>query len=132
VGIELTRGIHTDLLRHGGPFIALGGTFDRGFRGRVGYELGIGELVLLEVALDSDFQQQVVIAPLIEIASYSLLLLPSLSLGAGVPIQVAPDVRAGVRFEASATFYSLAFVASIDVWPVDGSWQLSLLGRAGL
>lgn len=134
LGVELARGIHTDVLRHGGPFLALGGTIDAGLWGRIGYEIGLGEWVLVSVAADTDFVDEAVIAPLVEIASYSVLVGPSLSIGVGVPVRVAPDVRAGVRIEASATFYAIAFVASFDVFP-DAPFrpfEIHLLGRIGL
>lgn len=136
VALELTRGSRGDFFRHGGPFLALGGTIDAGFRGRLGYEIALGEFVLVSVAVDTDFERQVIVTPLVEIASWGMVILPSLSLGAGVPIRVTDHVdhpsTAGVRLESSATFYAVAFVATLDIWPADGSYALSLLGRIGL
>jgi hypothetical protein len=143
VSLETSRGSRGEILRHGGPFIALGGTIDAGFRGRIGYEIGIDEFVLVSVAVDSDFDRQVIVTPQLEVASWGMVLIPSLSLGLGVPIRVtdspsrgagdrAYPSTVGLRIESSATFYSIAFVATLDIWPVDGTYQLSLLGRIGL
>lgn len=139
IGLELSHGVHTDVLRNGGPFIAFGATFNEGyeaFRGRLGYEIGLGEWVLFSASVETDFERQVVVAPLLEVATWSNIIAPSLSIGLGVPIQVLPYAQAGVRIEAAATFYSIAFVAAVDFWPAhsddDSVWQLHLLGRIGL
>lgn len=134
IGVELSRGIHTETLRHGGPFLALGATVGGEFRGRLGYEIGLGEWVLVSVAADTDFVREAVVAPLLEIASYSMLVAPSVSIGAGVPIRLAPYTRVGLRIEASATFFAVAFVASLDVYPDDVQypWAVHLFGRVGL
>jgi hypothetical protein len=132
IGIELARGSRGDILRHGGPFLALGATIDRGFRGRIAYEMGIGEWVLVSVALDSDLRSQVIVTPEVEVASWGVVIVPSLSLGVGLPIQVAPAVEVGLRLETSATFHALGFVASFDYWPGQGLWEVSLLGRIGM
>lgn len=138
ITLRLSRGSQGDFLRHGGPFLALGGTVDAGFRGRLGYEVGLGEFVLVALGLDSDFEHQVIITPQVEIASWSMVLIPSISLGLGVPIRVTENAfypsTAGIRIESSATFFSVAFVATLDIWPGDPMtpYQISLLGRVGL
>lgn len=132
IGIELVRGSRERLLRHGGPFLALGGTVDQGFRGRVGYELGLGESVLVSLALDTDLQRQVLLTPQVELASWGLVVVPSLAVGAGLPIQFAPTTELGLRLETSATLYALAFVATFDYWPALSTWQVSFLARIGL
>jgi hypothetical protein len=137
VGIQFSRGSRGEPVRHGGPFIGLGGTFDQGFRGRLGYEIGFGEIFLASVSVDTDFERQVIITPQVEVASWSMLVVPSLSFAVGVPIQVvrhptlAERSDVGIRLEASATLYAIAFVATLDIWPNDGV-QISLLGRIGL
>lgn len=138
ITLRLSRGSEGDFLRHGGPFLALGGTIDAGFRGRLGYEIGLGEFVLVSLGVDSDFEHQVIITPQVEIASWSMVLIPSISLGLGVPIRVTNNAlypsTAGIRIESSATFFSAAFVATLDIWPGDPMtpYQVSLLGRVGL
>lgn len=127
-------------LRHGGPLIALGGTFDRGFRGRIGYELGIDELVIVGVALDSDFSESVVLGAIVEIATPSFVVPPSLSAGVGfvqrwrlgvLPAGIAPT-SSGFRLEIAAVFAVVGIVASFDYFPDDAAFTSSLLGRLSL
>lgn len=128
------------VLRHGGPYLGLGGTFDRGFRGRLGYELGIDELVLIGVAVDSDFTESVVLAGLVEVATPSFVMPPSLSAGVGfvqrfrlgvLPAGV-PATSSGFRLEAGAVFAVVGVVASFDYFPDDGAFTISLLGRLSI
>lgn len=128
------------ILRHGGPYLGLGGTFDRGFRGRLGYELGIDELVLVSVAVDSDFTDSVVLGALVEVATPSFVVPPSLSAGVGfvqrfrlgvLPAGVAPT-SSGLRLEAGAVFAVVGIVASFDYFPDDGAFTISLLGRVSI
>lgn len=137
VGVELARGVHAEPIRHGGPFLAVGGTVDRGFWGRLGYEIGLGEWFLLSVAADTDFESSVILAPLLEVASYGLAIVPSFSFGVGLPVQIWQQAPlAGLRLEASATFYAFAFVASVDYFPDVGMGRdaahVRLLARVGL
>jgi hypothetical protein len=136
VTLQLSRGSRHGFIRHGGPFLAFGGTIDEGIRARLGYTVAFGEFVLASLAVDSDFERQVIITPQVEIASWSMVLIPSLSLGLGVPIRVTEHEMyartVGLRVEASATFLALGFVATLDIWPATESYQITLLGRIGL
>jgi hypothetical protein len=127
---------------HGGPFLALGTvTGDHaasGFRIRFGWEAAWPpELVhALTVDLGSTpegFGNRVLVTPQIEVASPHLLILPSLSAGIGVPVELEPKLRAGVRLLGGLQLYALGFVLSFDVFPgrepADGMRQLALLGR---
>ncbi|MBN8609051.1 MAG: hypothetical protein J0L92_00565 [Deltaproteobacteria bacterium] len=127
-------------LRHGGPFLGLGGTFDRGFRGRVGYELGIDELVTVGVMLDSDFSESIVLGAIVEVATPSFVVPPSLSAGVGfvqrwrvgvLPAGIAPT-SSGFRLEVGAVFAVIGIVASFDYFPDDAAFTSSLLGRLSL
>lgn len=127
-------------LRHGGPFLGLGGTFDRGVMGRIGYELGIDELVIVGVALDTDFTESVTLGAVIEVATPSFIVPPSLAAGVGfayrwflgAPDAGRPRQSAGLRLEASAVFSVIGIVASFDYFPDDGAFTSSLLGRLSL
>ena len=144
VEVVLTHGGSRDDVRAGGPFVGLGGTFDQGFRLRAGWEMGITEWVILSASADTDFQNFVVITPMVEAATWSLIVAPSLSAGIGVPIRYGPmpsqvdttmlvfDWTAGLRLEASATFLSVAFVASFDIYPQYGGFEITLMGRVGI
>jgi hypothetical protein len=128
------------VLRHGGPFLGLGGTFDRGFRARLGYEVGIDELVLVSVAIDSDFTDSVLLAALVEVATPSFGLPPSVSAGVGfvqrfrlgiLPAGV-PTTSSGLRLEAGTVIAVVGIVASFDYFPDDGAFTISLLGRVSI
>jgi hypothetical protein len=127
-------------LRHGGPFVGLGGTIDRGFRGRLGYELGLGELVVVSVAIDSDFSDSVAVAALVELATPSFVIPPSLAAGVGFVQRFrlgalpsgSPAASSGLRLEASAVLAVLGVVASFDYFPDDGGFTVSLLGRVSI
>lgn len=118
--------------RHGGPFLGLGATIDRNVRVRLGYELGLGELVLAQVAIDTDFQELFEAAALVEVATPSFLIPPSLGAGAGFVFRGAPRTSAGLRLEASAVFAVVGVVASFDYFPDDGAFATSILGRLSI
>ncbi|MFO0711984.1 MAG: hypothetical protein U0353_19175 [Sandaracinus sp.] len=126
-------------LRHGGPFLALGGTFDRGVRGRLGYEVGIDELVVVSVAADTDFENAVIVGALVEVATPSFIVPPSLSAGVGFAYRVRtnaasslPASSAGLRLELGAVFAVVGIIASFDYFPDDAAFTSSLLGRLSI
>ncbi len=126
-------------LRHGGPFIGLGGTFDRGFRGRIGYELGIDELVIVSATLDSDFSDSITVGGVVEVATPSFVVPPSLSAGVGFVQRwrvnagsLLPATSSGFRLEVGAVFAVVGIVASFDYFPDDAAFTSSLLGRLSL
>ena len=121
-----------DIIRHGGPFIGIGGTFDQGFRGRVGYEIGFGEIVILGIAADADFQRTVTLGAVLEFATPSYILPPSFSVGAGFAYRLQPQVSAGLRLEAGAVFEVLGITASFDYFPDDAAFTSSLMGRLSI
>ena len=121
-----------DIIRHGGPFIGIGGALDRGFRGRLGYEIGFGEIVILGIAADSDFQNTVILGAVLEFATPSYLLPPSFSVGAGFAYRLEPRVSAGLRLEAGAVFEVLGITASFDYFPDDAAFTSSLMGRLSI
>lgn len=121
-----------DIIRHGGPFIGIGGTFDQGFRGRLGYEIGFGEIVILGIAADADFQRTVTLGAVLEVATPSYILPPSFSVGAGFAYRLEPRVSAGLRLEAGAVFEVLGITASFDYFPDDAAFTSSLMGRLSI
>lgn len=134
-----------DVVRNGGPFLAFGAAIGDGrattFRGRVGYEMGFIDWIILSVAAETDFARVVEVAVMLEAASPSFVFPPSFSVGVGLPIRVwgdpagVPAVASpavGVRIAGGATFLAVGFEALFDYWPSDGGWSLGLLGRVGL
>ena len=133
------------IIRNGGPFLAFGAAIGDGrattFRGRLGYEIGFIDWILVSVAVETDFSRVVELAVMLEAASPSFVFPPSFSIGVGLPIRVWGDPRViptipsptvGVRLAGGATFLAVGFEALFDYWPADGNWSLGLLGRIGL
>jgi hypothetical protein len=119
------------LVFHGGPFIAAGGSFQRGFRLRGGYEIGFVQPLLASVSVETGFDD-LVIAALIEVALPQLMVVvPSLGLGLGVPVRVVPDVEVGMRIELSAVAV-VGFISTFDYYPGTDHWEVALLGRVSI
>lgn len=121
-----------DIIRHGGPFIGIGGTFDQGFRGRIGYEIGFGEFVVLAAHADADFQRTVTLGAVLEFATPSYVIPPSFSVGAGFAYRLQPTVSAGLRLEVGAVFEVLGIVGSFDYFPDASAFTSSLMGRLSI
>ncbi len=143
VEIFLERGnAGGDLIRNGGPFIAFGATYDFSearngavdFRGRLGYEIGFTDFLILGAMVESDFRSQATVGLVIEASSWSMIVPPALSVGIGGVARVAGPTgpTGGLRFIASALLYAVGFDATFDVYPQDGHWEITLAGRAGL
>jgi len=47
-----------------------------------------------------------------ELATPALLIIPSFGIGLGVPVQVTPDPRPGVRIQGDLHFYPVGLVVS--------------------
>lgn len=86
--------------------------------------------------MDTNFNNRLVLGANAEAAMPHFLILPSLSVGAGVPVQVLPSKTAGMRFMAGVQFFSLGFSTSVDIFPAltskEGRYQVALLGRLSL
>ncbi len=135
VDLTLMRGGSRDDVRIGGPYVGLGGEVLRGdFRLRAGWEIGITEWAIVGVSFETNGRDLALITPQVEIASWSLILAPSLAIAAGVPVRFGNRTgpTAGLRLEASATFFSVAFVSSFDYYPALSEWDIVLMGRIGL
>lgn len=130
-------------VEHGGPFVGIGGAVTggeaEGFRMRFGYEMAAPSWIVQSITADTDFDRRLVIAPNVEAAlpQISMLpILPSLSLGVGVPVQIVPAATVGARVFSSLQFWAIGFVTAIDIFPglspEEGRYQVSLMGRASL
>ena len=115
---------------HGGPFLAAGGSFERGFRLRAGYEIGFMQPFLASASIETGFDD-VVLAAQLEAALPQILYVPSLGVAAGVPVRVAPDVEVGIRIELSAVILA-GFVSTFDYYPGPDRWEIALLGRLSI
>lgn len=106
-------------LSHGGPFLAIGsaGESEKSTRLRVGWEVARPRWLLYSLQADFDFRGRVIAAPVVSAASQWITVIPSIGLGLGVPVQVAPTVRAGLRLQFDAMIAACGFLASMDVFP---------------
>ena len=108
----------------GGPFIAFGGAIldvpNHG-RGRLGWEHTFGvPFVLYSAAVETDFINEVTVAPAVEVShgrTYVLYFVPCAGLGVGAPIQLLPELRAGVRVQASLAWRVFSFLTTFDYLP---------------
>ena len=124
----------------GGPHVGVGGVVTKGseFRMRFGYEIGAPDFLLHSVQVDTDFDDYVVVTPSTEFATpHILYIIPSLSLGAGVPIRVKPDTQVGVRAQGSINYFPVGFVTTVDIFPGaedndPHAVDVTLLARASL
>lgn len=128
---------------HGGPFFGAGAAFSFGaasgtsFRARLGYEIAAPAFLLISLALETDFQRSHTVVPVVSVASEGLLsVIPSASLGVGIPVDLAPSARAGVRLQLTLhwPFVGVVFAADGLVGAPLGPPQLrfSLMGQVGL
>jgi len=127
------------LVANGGPVVALGGNLDDsgGFRMRLGYEVAGPEWLVLSGSADFDLHGEWVLAPAAELATEDVMVIvPSLAVGLGVPVRVAPTVDVGIRGLATITWPLVGTVLSADWYPGMKSdnpdaFQLTLMARFG-
>jgi hypothetical protein len=108
-----------ETLHHGGPMLGIGGTLNHGgsFRMRLEYEVALAEWILPGLSLDADVARGWVLAPRIEIASPVILIIPSASIGVGMPIRLEPDPDIGIRFLVGVSLGPVGASASFDLYP---------------
>jgi hypothetical protein len=141
--LELFVSLPGAQVEHGGPFIGVGGVVNasnaKGFRMRFGYEIAAPSWAVHSITADTDFDRRLVIAPNVEAALPHVTLipiLPSLSLGVGVPVQIMPIATVGARVLGTVQLWAIGFVTSIDIFPGlspdEGLYQVTLLARGSL
>ncbi|WP_240359321.1 hypothetical protein [Pyxidicoccus trucidator] len=123
----------------GGVQLGLGARLGDGsrFMARLGYQLAAPESLLHSLSVETDFREQLVLTPLTQYATPQVVIIPSLGLGLGVPVQVLPEVRPGLRLLADLHFGPLGAALSWDHYPAlqegtDSFSRLILLFQAGL
>jgi hypothetical protein len=106
----------------GGAVVGLGGTVGAGggqFWMRWGYEVAWPDWLLYSVDLDTDYSDRLVAALQLEAATPlpSLPIIPSLDVGVGLPIQVLPVARVGLRLLCGLSWGPVGFSATFDLYP---------------
>ncbi|WP_253899555.1 hypothetical protein [Corallococcus carmarthensis] len=123
----------------GGVQLGLGARLGDGsrFMARLGYQLAAPESFLHSLSVETDFRDEVVITPLTQYATPQVVIIPSFGLGLGVPVQVLPEARLGLRLLADLHFGPLGAALSWDHYPAlregtDSFSRLILLLQVGL
>jgi hypothetical protein len=122
---------------HGGPMVGAGGRVGSGgtFRARFGYEGAVPWWLIWSASLETDFKGTTTIVPLGEVATPDIIfIIPSIGLGAGVPVQLrsGAGTHVGARMQLTLSFPVLSMVLPVDVFPGASSdvWQVGLFGQA--
>lgn len=107
----------------GGPSIGLGGSTGAhsAFRGRLAYELAAPSWLHTSVAVEADHHGRVFAIPMLEAAAPMIFAFPSMGLGVGVPFELRPELRAGVRLHVDAFFFGGGVTAAVDIYPKAGA-----------
>ncbi|KFE69638.1 hypothetical protein DB31_6613 [Hyalangium minutum] len=123
----------------GGVQLGVGARLGDGsrFMARLGYQLAAPESFLHSLSVETDFREQLVLTPLTQYATPQILIIPSLGLGVGVPVQVLPEARPGLRLLVDLHFGPVGAVLSWDHYPrlregSDPFSRLTLLLQGGL
>jgi hypothetical protein len=104
-----------------------------GFRLRFGYEIAYPRWLIYSLALDTDYQRRLTIAPVVEVASAGLPV--SAALGLGLPLRMFRHLAVDIRSQAGRQLPVLGLVPSVDVYPAEcrradpDRVDLLLLGR---
>ncbi len=105
----------------GGAFVAIGGHVDdaTGVRLRAGGEMSWRghRLISLAVEVARGDDPAVVIVPAFALATPMVLIIPSLSIGAGVPVRVSPEVDVGARVQLDVHFGPVGYFVAFDGYP---------------
>ncbi len=138
---ELDPVLHLDFdepaatFNNGGVLLGVGGALgDRGgLRARLGYEVAAPAWLFYALVLESDLSDGLLVAPTVRAASSQVLVVPSLAVGLGLPIALAPERHVGARVELDLHFLAVGFVTTIDWFPGKGGFtQVALLGQLAL
>jgi hypothetical protein len=123
IDLQLDR----ELELRGGLFAAVGGHVDNasGLRLRFGAEVSwqASRLISLAAELErggdvtGEEDMGIVIVPAFAFASPMVLFIPSLSIGAGLPVRVSPQVDVGARIQLDVHFGPVGYFLAFDYYP---------------
>lgn len=126
------------VFNRGGPLLAFGARVgpNASPRLRAGWQVAAPDYILYSLTAETDFGQQVVVSPMVQAASPHMIFIPSFGLGLGVPVQVSPRARLGMRGIVDAHFVSFGLVTTVDHYPADETdpalTQVSVMFQVGL
>jgi len=123
-------------VRIGGILLGVGSTLGDRIRLRVAGELAAPDWLLYSAAFETNVRDRFFVVPAIHAATSAIVIIPSIGAGLGMPIQLRPDARAGVRFQADVHLYPLGLFAAVDVYPKTSSLpsltEMSVFFQLGL
>lgn len=98
---------------------------------RGGWEVAYLPALTHSLAVESDIER-VLVVPATEIGTPTLGILPSLSVGAGAPLRVAPEFRPGVRVSGSINHRFVSVIGGYDHFPRYRGQSVERFGFIGL
>jgi hypothetical protein len=105
----------------GGPIVAAGlGWSPEGLRPRlrVGWELAWPKLLVHSLVVETDARRRLTLIPAWELAIPEWhVVFPDLGVGLGVPVQLLPDARPGVRVQGRFGFWIFHIIGAWDHFP---------------
>ena len=118
-----------------GPVVGAGARFpkrrDAHLWLRGGWQVASFPSMAHSLAVESDIER-VLVVPATEIGTPAMFFLPSLSVGVGAPIRVAPEFRPGVRVTGGVNFPLISVVGGYDHFPRFRGQSVERLGFVGL
>jgi hypothetical protein len=116
----------------GGPVLAAGlGWGPEGLRPRLraGWELAWPHMLVHSLVVETDAMHRVLVVPSLEPTFLGWpRFYPDLGAGLGVPVQVVPDPRAGVRVQARLGFFMVHLIGTFDHFPATHDLPVQRLG----
>jgi hypothetical protein len=121
----------------GGPVVGAGlGWGPEGLRPRlrIGYELAYPRVLVNSVVVETDARRRVMIVPSWELTFGDgwPVFLPDIGAGLGVPIEVVPEARPGVRVHGRFGFWIFHLIGSFDHFPAIRGLGIQRLGSLAL
>lgn len=105
----------------GGPIVAAGlGWSPEGLRPRlrVGWELAWPKLLMHSLVVETDARRRLTLIPAWELTFPEWhIVFPDLGVGLGVPVQILPDARPGVRVHGRFGFWIFHLIGAWDHYP---------------
>lgn len=105
----------------GGPIVAAGlGWSPEGLRPRlrVGWELAWPKLLVHSLVVETDARRRLTLIPAWELAIPEWhVVFPDLGVGLGVPVQILPEARPGVRVQGRFGFWIFHIIGAWDHYP---------------
>ncbi len=122
---------------HGGPLVGVGARLDAAeFRGRLGYEAAFPWWMIGSASVETNFKNAATFIALAEAATPDLFgFIPSLGIGAGLPVQVRSGAATlvGIRMQLTVSFPVVSIVLPVDAFPEAAErdrWQAGLFAQA--